>query len=383
MLFIPRGKATVDDLGAPYKHLVMLDDAAPLSAWIGVATVLHASAPFDAVVAFNENTYEIASAISDRLAVRCTIDLELFERALDKSLTRRLLDERDIPSCRHAFAGGRADVVAAVHHVGFPCIVKPFNGEASRGVSRIVSEADIETALARLGTVEIESGVMIEEFLVGEEFSVEAISVGGEHRVIAITSKFKNNLNFVERGHVVPAPLADDARDAITRYVVCVLNALGFHDCPSHTELILTADGPRLIETHNRIGGDRIMDLVHHATGVDLYDLVAIQSIGEDIKPLLPSEIPSRQCAAVWYADPSVPATHCLSEVRHVDAVRARPHIRTLDLLRKPGSRGVMVEHSFDRSALAIATGSTAEEAVHRARDAVQSLEFLYVWVPT
>ena len=54
---------------------------------------------------------------------------------------------------------------------------------------------------------------------------------------------------------------------------------------PTHTEIVLTESGPRLIETHLRFGGDSIWDLVTDATGVDLVKNQWRQMIGEKVLP--------------------------------------------------------------------------------------------------
>jgi biotin carboxylase len=382
VLFMPKSKVLPEDLAGPFLHVVVLEDHANMQLWVDAAAACHEATPFDAVVAYNENTYLIAHAISTRLKVPCTVDVDLFARVLDKSQMRHLLEEHDIPSCRHAFAQGREAVANAIRAIGMPCIVKPVDGEASRGVSKVASADDVEAALQWMDEEQVERGVIVEEFLAGDEYSVEAMSTNDRHHILAITKKFKDDRTFVERGHLVPAPLDATVQATIEKYVTRVLDAFDFHDCPSHTELMLTPSGPRIIETHNRIGGDRIMDLVHHATGIDMYDLAARQSIGGDISSLLPATISRRQFAAIWYADPSVPDTQKLVEVRGIDHARALPYVKTLDLLKKPGSRGAMLRHSFDRSALAIAVGETDVEALDRARGAIRSLEFLYVWAP-
>jgi biotin carboxylase len=382
VLFVPKSRARPGDPAGSYQHVVVLGDDAPVDQWVDIARVLHRGDPFGAVAAFNEHTYPIVCAISAEVGIPTVVDVELFHRVLDKSVTRGILACHDVPSCRYELARGRDRVHAAIAAIGVPCIVKPVAGEASTGVVRVDAADDVEAVLRRLGADLLDQGVLVEQFLVGEEFSIEAISVGRTHHIVAITKKFANEHTFVERGHLVPAALDEPSRQAISEYVRQVLDALGFHDCPSHTEIILTAHGPRLVETHNRIGGDSIMDLVQLATGVDLNDLVARQSIGEDVTALLPDPVEAMRSAVIWYADPSGPATNTLAEVRNVERARAVPNVVRVDLLREPGSVQTDVLASGDRSASAIAVGTTPHEALDAARAAVRALEFVYVWNP-
>lgn len=382
VLFVPRGKARREDPAGPYRHVVILEDQAGIELWVDVARAFHRWMRFEAVVAYNEHTYQIVRAISDELNIPTVVDADLFGRVLDKSTMREILEKHQIPSCRYELARGREAVLTAVRNIDMPCIVKPVDGEASVGVAKIESPADIDAALQRVGDEHIDRGVLVEEFLIGDEFSVEGISTGALHHIVAITKKFKDDRTFVERGHLVPAPVDVAARESIVSYVKRVLDALNFHDCPSHTEIVLTARGPRIIETHNRIGGDCIMDLVRLATGVDMYNLVARQSLGEDVTTMLPDEIVHHQSAVIWYADPGGPSTNTLVEVRKVERVRELPYVRKVELLKEPGSPQTAVHQSSDRSGLVVVVGDTSEEAVRRAQEAIGMLKFIYTWNP-
>lgn len=383
VLLIPRSKLAAADTTEHYQHVVVLDDSAKLELWVEVAAALHREQPFGAVAAFNEGTYEIVHAISSALQVRCVIDLSLFERVRDKPTTRAALTTAGIANCRYAEARGRSDIRRAIELVGLPCIVKPVDAEGSLSVLRIDAEDMIDPMLDQLSPDRLAGRMLVEELLVGEELSVEGLSVGSRHQVVAITKKFINEQNFVERGHLVPAPVSAADHDAIVAYVTEVLDALGFHDCPSHTEIMLTADGPRLIETHNRIGGDRIMDLVLHAYGVDMYDLVARQAIGEPLDELPSEAAVATQSAAVWFADPVAGPDLILAEVTGLERARELAGVQCVDLVKPLGSRQGADRASSERTALTVAVGKTPQQAVANAWTAVSSLTFDYRWEPS
>ena len=64
-----------------------------------------------------------------------------------------------------------------------------------------------------------------------------------------------------------------------------VLDALGVEFGATHTEIVLGDAGPRVIETHIRMGGDEIPALAFDATDVDLADCVVRQTVGEKVLP--------------------------------------------------------------------------------------------------
>jgi biotin carboxylase len=383
VLFIPRDKLAPADTTERYQHVVVLDHSASLGLCVELAAALHREQPFGAVAAFNEGTYEMVHAISAALQVPCVIDPALFERVRDKSTTRAVLATAGIPNCRYAQARGRADIERAIELVGLPCIVKPVDAEGSLSVLRIDAEDAVDAALDQLSPDRLAGRMLVEELLIGEELSVEGLSVGTRHHVVAITKKFVNERNFVESGHLVPAPVSAADQNAIVSYVISVLDALGFHDCPSHTEIMLTAEGPRLIETHNRIGGDRIMDLVEHAHGVDMYDLVARQAIGEPVDRLLPESAEATQSAAVWFADPVVGPELTLTAVLGLERAREMTGVTCVDLVKPLGSRQGAERASSERTALAVAVGPTPQQAVASAWTAAGALSFEYLWDPS
>lgn len=363
-----------------YQQVVALADDAPSELWCQLAASIHRSTPFDVVAAVHDNGYLKAAEIALHLELPCSADSELFKRVQDKSQTRAALALAGVPSCRYRVANGEAALRAAVEEIGYPCVVKPLDGSGSWGVSLVNKPDDMSFASHRAGPEQVERGMLVEEYLLGEEFSVEAISIGREHRIVAITKKFTSEPTFIEQGHLVPAELGHADQDRIREYVVATLDALGFHDCPSHTEIILTATGPRLVETHNRVGGDEIADLVMHATGVDLYDLAARQSLGEDIAALLPAAISASCWAAIWFAAPSGTAELNLTEVAGMAAACAVPDVAKVQVTATLGPGVGEVRHSFHRSAWAIAVSPTGQAAVEHAQQAIDALKFTYVW---
>ena len=74
----------------------------------------------------------------------------------------------------------------------------------------------------------------------------------------------------MELGYVVAAPLPQETTDAIGRHGEMVLAALGVTDSVTHTEIVLTSEGPRTVETHTRIGGDDIFKMASIVSGVEL-----------------------------------------------------------------------------------------------------------------
>lgn len=202
---------------------------------------------------------------------------ESIRRVNDKVAMRRLLHEHGLSPVRSAVFGSPDQVVLG--GLKPPVIAKPAGLSASRGVMLIRDAADLASWRARLAGYRYSGPVILEEFLRGTEFSIETVSVDGEHHVLGITAKqVTPPPRFVETGHLHPAPLAEADRKAITELVTAFLAAADYRFGPAHTEVVLTDRGPRIVESQARLGGDRIPLLVRIATGVDI-DAVVYQAL--------------------------------------------------------------------------------------------------------
>ena len=256
---------------------------------------------------------------------------------------------------------------------GYPFIVKPIGATGSRGVLRVDDEDGVDGAyreIEDLRTREFEMSFlfpvgeqfMMEEYLDGPELSVESFSFAGRHVVVAITEKITKG--FIEMGHAEPARLRPADEEAVVACVTELLDALGLRDGNAHTEVRLTSKGPRVIETHDRVGGDRIMDLVENAYGVDL----ELLSVGWPFR-LVPelTERPRPLRAAVTRFLYGRPGT--VVEVQGVEEVRAREDVVALDVSVNPGDEVREILDNFDRAGQIIVVGPDTTSAVQACED--------------
>jgi hypothetical protein len=101
--------------------------------------------------------------------------------------------------------------------------------------------------------------VLVEEQLQGAEISIDSWVLDGEVTPFVVAHKRVGfPPYFVETGHVVAAPLAEPVWRQVKALVTAANLALGVDRCVTHTELMLTSSGPRIVEVNGRLGGDLI-----------------------------------------------------------------------------------------------------------------------------
>lgn len=181
----------------------------------------------------------------------------------NKRRMREHLQERGSETCAVPFSPVMSDedVSRFVRQHG-RSIVKPFNGYGSRSIFSV--DTNQSNFPVNWGTAEF----LIEKYIPGREFSVEAFSYDGSHRMIGITEKYVDPATFVEKMHVFPARISEQLRDHIWQHVDGVLTLIGILNGPTHTEIKLNDHGLHIIETHNRVAGDGIPGLAELVTGI-------------------------------------------------------------------------------------------------------------------
>lgn len=146
----------------------------------------------------------------------------------------------------------------------WPVVVKPINSAGSEGVSWCHSKEEVMQAFARdLDKVNVlgeeNNELLIQEFLTGHEYVVDAISCDGEHLVCSIIkyAKLKDaDTQSITYDHLRLLDREGPEQAKLVPYVIKVLDALDIENGASHTEVFLTDNGDAcLVETGARMNG--------------------------------------------------------------------------------------------------------------------------------
>ena len=195
--------------------------------------------------------------------------------------------------------------------------------------------------------------------------SVESLAVQGKYTHLAVTDRFPLAPPVLETGMVFPSTLRPQQQAVITEATAAALRALGFEHGVAHTELMLTADGPVVIEVNARAGG-ALPYLFPMACDLDLIALAGRVALGE-----LPTERPSFRGHAVFVM-PQHPLGVLVERVDGLDEVRALDGVHVVIPMSLAGSRTDSFQHTV--IAVVLGTATTGEQAVrlyHRVLAAV------------
>lgn len=259
----------------------------------------------------------------------------------DKFQMKQRFMEGGIP-CAHGHLIHYAD---EAKDLIFPLIVKPRDNSGSRGVKLCRNQeelkANIEEALenSKLDTV------LVEEFIEGQEYSIEALHYNGKSEVIQFTEKKTTEFPYnVELGHIQPANISEGEKSRIREIVSKIGTTLHFENCPSHTELKINDRGIFVIETSPRLGGDYITStLTPLSTGVNMEDELLHIALGEEIHPQ-PKQVQYAGVRFFAFEEGCV-----IKHVPDVDFVKNWPHVVDFSFHLKEGTSVNRITSSLNR----------------------------------
>jgi len=165
---------------------------------------------------------------------------------------------------------------------GWPVVVKPLRSAGTDSVTTCSSMEELRFVLrATLGKCDqfgsLISNVIIQKKVKGREYIVDMVSSNGNHHVTNIWLIVKGSHNggdFVcEYDQLLT--YQEGQQNKLVEYAVAVVTALGIEHGPSHTELMLTAEGPVLIETASRLHGAGFPIYSRECVGYSQVDLTA------------------------------------------------------------------------------------------------------------
>lgn len=358
----------------PYVDQALLLDYGDVDRLLPLVRALHEAYPIQAAVSLFELGLLPAARINEALGLGGE-SVATVELLLDKWRMRRHLAAKGVSPVASAVGRSTQDVREFVKALGLPIIVKPIRESGSLGVFCLRDSDDVDAVAERfqslegrwsardLSCAEPFDEFLMEEFLDGPEMSVETLSFDGRHVIVAVTDKECGGSGFVEIGHSQPSECSADVLRDVTRLVTEFLDAVGLRNGPGHTEVKLTSRGPRIVESHNRVGGDRINELTEIAFGVDM-ERYALGARFGAVEPLTTSPDPLSGAAIRFLT----PEPGRVVEVTGVDVVRTDPAFVDFQLAVEPGDEVPLLTWNEDKVGHVITRGATAAEAIAHGR---------------
>lgn len=304
-----------------------------------------------------------AAAISNALSLP-GIPVETAERSNNKSLMKERWLADGVPTPWAGEVTTVAEAKAAIKKTGFPCMVKAIDNAASRGSRRIDSMDELEAALEDAKRHSSTGTALIEEFVEGDEQSVELIVWNGRHYRFGIVDRHFGFAPFpIETGHTNPTALSAHVQERLYRVVEDAATSLGIDFGPYKADAIMTRKGPMVLELPARLsGGFHSQYTTPLATGLEPQKMALALATGLPVKEeyYTPSKDRVAVCKAV-FPEPGV-----IRSITGVEEAKALPGVEEIFMMAAPGEVIPPYRNCGHRVCYIIVTGDDRAEAEAR-----------------
>lgn len=229
----------------------------------------------DRLMAVLEQLQEPVATAREALGIP-GMDRETARRFRDKAHMKEVMRAAGVPCARHRLAHTPQDVWAFVAEVGLPVVVKPPAGAGARDTFRIDQDEAV-AAWLRSDPPSPARPALVEEFLVGEEFSFESIWLHGEMLWYSLSHYLPTPLE-VLRNHwmqwvvLLPRDISGPGYDGIREVGPAAIRALGLDTGIAHMEWFRRPDGSVAVsEVAARPPGAQLLSATSWAHDIDMY----------------------------------------------------------------------------------------------------------------
>jgi len=211
--------------------------------------------------------------VRERLGIE-GLSAEAARNFRDKARMKDVLRAAGVPVARHRLVEDAAQADAFIREVGFPVVIKPPAGAGSVATFRADDAAGLLHALTE-APPSPGAPALVEEFVTGDEHSLETISIDGTPVWHSLTHYHPTPLEVVRNPWiqwcvVLPREVDEPRYDDAKRVGDAALKALGMTTGLTHMEWFRRKDGSVAVsEIAARPPGAQITTLVSRATDTD------------------------------------------------------------------------------------------------------------------
>lgn len=343
--------------------------------------------PISAVIGPDDDTAVLAAILSSELGLAAN-PVSAVQAARSKILQRERLRDAGVPVPDFRVYTMGTDPGAAASAAPYPCVLKPISLSASRGVIRANDPDEFLAAHARLRAIlESEAGeggggggsqvkdqqYLVERYVPGPEYAVEALIVDGGLHILAVFDK-PDPLEgpfFEETIYVTPSRADSRVQNSLVDVTGRAAAALGLVTGPVHAELRYSDGGPWLIELAARPIGGKCSRVLRFGdkSEYSLEDVIVGHTVG------VMREVPRREERAAGVMMIPIPAPGTLEKVTGVEEAEAEPGVEEVLITAHRGQELVPLPEGSRYLGFIFARADTPELVESSLRRAHEKLE--------
>ncbi|EMB34164.1 ATP-grasp domain-containing protein [Treponema denticola] len=320
------------------------------------------------------------------IAESCSLpghSLEAARRASDKVLMRECFEKHGVPSPKftHIFKNeiDKAIQILKQKAIPFPLTVKPADNMGARGCRLVYSQDELRPALEDAVNFSRSGKAIAEEFIDGEEFSLEALVINGEIFLNALADRhIFFPPYFVEMGHTIPSIKSKEECDELIRVFFLGIKALGLTNGAAKGDIFLRKADPQkngkrtacVGEIAARLSGGYMSGwTVPYSSGFDVTKAAVKIALGEPVDELPKDGAARFSAERAWISVPGI-----IKKIYGLEEARSTKNIKDVLPRLFEKDETVFPKNNVEKCGNVLSSAESYDEAVKASMEAVQKI---------
>lgn len=297
----------------------------------------------------------------EQLSVNLAKTAELLQISYSPVHAFEILRDKSLMKSVWAKAGVRTPVSCLIRQASdldqvrfeYPLIVKPTHGAASAGVRIVDDEEMLKKQMKQifrfiattLGAEQVEKpGILIEEYIDGDEYSVDTLWLEGIPLLNGIMSKGNpQGPTFPDRLYYTDPYLNPQIEEELLRLSHAAVSSAGIYSGATHTEIRMRNHEGFVLEAALRPGaGACFYEIFEKAYGIPFYEALIILSLGrhseQDLCRLEEiSRTVNKASSRLYWYNMAYRGHGIISSISGADEILSQPYVDKIAIRKKPG----------------------------------------------
>lgn len=219
--------------------------------------------------------------VSEELSLPCYINYQTGLNVTNKSYMKRVFADNGISTS--PFVIMEQFDIQKVAHLRYPLIVKPVDCNSSKGVKRVDNLDALKVAFAEAVAMSRTDSAIVEEFIHGQEFSVDVYVEQGTAHILAVSQldKIPEKDKFIIFRSKAPDNMTDLIRNEIQKTAQQIAEAFDIRNAPMLIQMICDGNRVYVLEFSARTGGGEKFRTIKRLSGFDVIKATVDLTLGQ------------------------------------------------------------------------------------------------------
>ena len=304
-------------------------------------------------------------------------------KATDKNAMREAFAVKAVPTPLSQPVATLQEAYDFANQYGYPVVLKPSDSSGQRGVTKVDSSAALQASFMSAVSFAGNDYAIIERYCAGPEINVTAAVSKGKVTCLSVSNRVTAEPPHfgIAIEHIAPPAVTDKELEAIKRVSAQAIHAIGLEDGIAYPQLIMSEQGPLLIEIAARIPGGHMREVALACSGIDMVDVAILQALGKEAplaicpRQQVTPAVSVKFITVLDYPSPEL----IIKKISGLEQVSNETGIQFVRYHLKAGDSLPELSSSTARFGAVIAYGESREQACARSKKAATMINVEFV----